>query len=65
MTGLAPTRKVSTAGVSGAATAVVLWIVDSAGVEVPAGIAAAIATIVAAALAYAVPPAGPDLPPSR
>jgi len=62
MAGSAPTRKVSTAGVSGAATAVVLWIVDSAGVDVPAGIAAAIATIVAAALAYAVPPAGRDLP---
>ena len=62
MAGLAPIREVSTAGVSGAITAVVLWVVDSAGVDVPAGIAAAITTIVAAGLAYLAHPA-PTNPP--
>lgn len=53
-----PVRKVTAAGTSGALATVVVWIVDTAvGVEVPAVVAAAIATLVAAGTGYGVPSA--------
>jgi hypothetical protein len=55
----APIRKVNAAGLSGAAATIVLWLVDTAGLEVPAAVAAAITTVVAAGVGYLTPSA-PD-----
>lgn len=55
--GKRPLRKVSAAGLSGAVTTVVLWLVELSGVEVPAVVAAAVTTIVAASMGYYVPSA--------
>jgi hypothetical protein len=53
----APIRKVSATGLSGAAATIVLWLVELTGVAVPTPVAAAITTVVAAGMGYAVPSA--------
>jgi hypothetical protein len=52
-----PIRKVNATGLSGAAATIVLWLVDTAGLEVPAAVAAAITTVVAAGTGYLTPSA--------
>jgi hypothetical protein len=53
----APIRKVNAAGLSGAVTTLVLWLVELTGVTVPTVVAAAITTVVAAGVGYLVPSA--------
>lgn len=69
MTSKRPVRKVATAGASGAAATIVLWLVELSGVTVPTPVAAAITTVVAAGIGYLTPsapgeprPASPDHP---
>lgn len=51
-----PTRKVATAGISGAIVAIIFWLVGLVSdVEIPPEVAAAVTTIVAFALSYLVP----------
>jgi hypothetical protein len=56
-----PVRKVNAAGLSGAVATLVLWVVEATAATVPAPVAAAITTVVAAATGYLVPSA-PDEP---
>ena len=52
-----PTRKVMVAGVAGAASAVVVWVMEvSLGMEVPAEVAVALSTLIGFFAAYFVPP---------
>lgn len=54
-----PTRKVATAGISGAVVAILIWVLQATtDVEVPAEVAAAVTTIVAFVLSYLVPERG-------
>jgi putative flippase GtrA len=56
----APTRKVATAGVAGAISAIVLFVLKQKGVEVPGDVATAVTTLIAFFLAYIVPPSTND-----
>ena len=53
----APTPKVAAAGVSGAVALIIVWIVGMFGVEVPAEVGAALATILAFVGGYLIPDA--------
>jgi hypothetical protein len=56
----APVRKVTAAGLAGAITAIIVWILATAfKVDIPPEIASAITIIVAFAAAYLIPP-GPN-----
>lgn len=50
-----PTRKVTSAGVGGAAGIVVVWAAGLAGLEVPPEVAAAIVTLLSFGLGYLTP----------
>jgi putative flippase GtrA len=52
---LVPTRKVASGALGGAVATIILWIIDTAGVDVPQAAAGAITTVVAIAIAYFVP----------
>jgi hypothetical protein len=52
-----PVRKVNAAGLAGAVTTLVLWVVEATAATVPAPVAAAITTVVAAGIAYLTPSA--------
>lgn len=52
-----PTRKVAAGTTAGAASAVIVWALSLAGVDMPAEVGAAIATLLAAAAGYLVPDA--------
>jgi hypothetical protein len=54
-TSLLPQRKVSSGALSGAVATVILWAISLTGIDVPAVVAAAIATVVVTAVAYLVP----------
>jgi hypothetical protein len=56
-----PIRKVNAAGLAGAVATLVLWVVEATALTVPAPVAAAITTVVAAGIGYLVPSA-PDEP---
>jgi hypothetical protein len=61
MQSLKPARKVSVAALVGAATSLVLWIIESAaGVKVPSYIATSIMTILSFIVAWLVPPSADD-----
>jgi hypothetical protein len=63
-----PVRKVNSAGLAGAVATLVLWVVEATAVTVPAPVAAAITTVVAAGIAYFVPSAPGEAsakPPSK
>ena len=48
-----PTRKVGAAGIAGAIAAIIVWIVgEFAGIDVPTGVEAALATVVAFVAGY-------------
>jgi len=54
--GIAPRPKVAAAGIAGAATTILIWILNSLmGVEVPPEVAAAITTILAFLAGYFTP----------
>jgi hypothetical protein len=58
---LAPSRKVSAAGVSGAAVTVVVWAAQAAlHIEIPAVVAAALVLIASFGVAYLVPSSTTD-----
>lgn len=52
---LLPQRKVSSGALGGAVATVILWAISLTGIDVPAAVAAAIATVVVTAVAYLVP----------
>lgn len=52
MANLAPTSKVTAAGTAGAAALVLVWMLGSFGVEVPAEVAAAITALLATGAGY-------------
>jgi hypothetical protein len=54
---LAPTAKVSAAGAAGAGSVVLCWLLSLFGVDVPAPVAAALATLLAAGAGYLTPDA--------
>ena len=54
---LVPSRKVASGALGGAVATIVLWVIDTAGVDVPQAVAGAITTVVAIAIAYLVPAA--------
>ena len=56
----APARKVWVGSLVGAATAIVIWIIESIGPKVPGGIAVAISTLLTGIVSYLVPPADSD-----
>lgn len=51
----APTAKVSAAGAAGAASVVLCWLLSLFGIDVPAPVAAALATLLAAGAGYLTP----------
>jgi putative flippase GtrA len=52
---LAPSRKVTSGALSGAMATIILWIIDTVGIEVPQAVAGAITVIVGFVIAYLVP----------
>ena len=59
-----PEKKVTAAALAGATVTIIVWILRLANVEVPAEVAAAITTILAAVAGYLAPHTHrPDLPP--
>jgi hypothetical protein len=62
-----PIRKVGAAGLSGAVATLVLWVIEATAATVPAPVAAAITTVVAAGMGYLVPsaPGEPRPDPTR
>lgn len=52
---LAPSRKVASGALGGAVATIILWIIDTAGVNVPQAVAGAITAVVAIVIAYWVP----------
>jgi len=60
MQSAAPARKVWVGSLVGAATAIVIWIIESIGPKVPGGIAVAFSTLLTGIISYIVPPAATD-----
>lgn len=60
MASAAPARKVWVGSLVGAATAIIIWIIESIGPKVPGGIAVAISTLLTGIISYIVPPAESD-----
>lgn len=57
-----PVRKVTAAGVAGAATAIIVWILSAAfKVNIPPEIASAITVVLAVAAGYFIPPGANDV----
>lgn len=52
---LAPSRKVASGALGGAVATIILWIIDTAGVNMPQAVAGAITAVVAIVIAYWVP----------
>jgi hypothetical protein len=52
-----PVRKVNAAGLAGAVATLVLWAIEATAATVPAPVAAAITTVVAAGMGYLTPSA--------
>lgn len=51
----APTRKVTAGTVAGAASIIIVWAIGAAGIDVPAEVASAITTLLAAVTSYMIP----------
>lgn len=60
MASAAPARKVWVGSLVGAATAIVVWIIESIGPKVPGAIAVSISTLLTGIISYIVPPADSD-----
>ncbi len=60
MQSAAPARKVWVGSLVGAATAILIWIIELIGLKTPGGIAVAISTLLTGIVSYIVPPAPTD-----
>lgn len=60
MQSAAPARKVWVGSLVGAATAIITWVCEMAGLKVPGAIAVAISTLLTGIVSYLVPPADSD-----